>query len=190
MGTSFTTFCIIIQVNFIYQSYRYLYSKGFFSFFFFLIMSKQLYINNSIPVLTLPVNCDKIMQSCWYFDMSNSWTWRVSALDKHQNWNQRALFFHNSLSIKKFLVTTDKKWKKKHINNKICVANESMLCKSMRCSELQGVQLYKNNTALSGVLSHQISYSISMMYANCMNTNYQVHIINKSTYATPLARWK
>ena len=42
--------------------------------------------------LHLPVNYDKIMQECWDFDVSSAQTWRLSALDKHQNWSEGAFF--------------------------------------------------------------------------------------------------
>ena len=35
------------------------------------------------------VNLDKIMQARWNFDASSAQTWRLSTLDKHQNWSAR-----------------------------------------------------------------------------------------------------
>ena len=32
----------------------------------------------------------------WNFDASSARTWRVNALDKHQNWSASALYCHNS----------------------------------------------------------------------------------------------
>ena len=52
----------------------------------------------------LRVNCDKIMQARWDFDVSNAWTQNVSALDKHQNWSKSALFCHNSWAQIKYPV--------------------------------------------------------------------------------------
>ena len=46
--------------------------------------------------LLLWVNCDKIMHAHWDFNASRAQTWKVSALDKHQNWSASALFCHNS----------------------------------------------------------------------------------------------
>ena len=46
--------------------------------------------------LLLQVNCDKIMHTRWNFDASSARTWRVNALDKHQNWSASALYCHNS----------------------------------------------------------------------------------------------
>ena len=40
----------------------------------------------------LRVSCDKIMQLRWNFDASNARNQKVSALDKHQNWSESALF--------------------------------------------------------------------------------------------------
>ena len=37
--------------------------------------------------LLLRMNCDKILHVHWHFDASSTRTRRVSALDKHQNWN-------------------------------------------------------------------------------------------------------
>ena len=42
--------------------------------------------------LLMRVQCDKIMHACLDFDVSNARTWRVSALDKHQNWSAMHYF--------------------------------------------------------------------------------------------------
>ena len=54
--------------------------------------------------LLLRVNLDKIMHVRWDFDVSNAQTRRVSALDKHQNWNASALFCLNSRAQSKYAV--------------------------------------------------------------------------------------
>ena len=46
--------------------------------------------------LLLRVNCDKIMHARWDFDVSSARTRKVSALDKHQNSSESALFCHDS----------------------------------------------------------------------------------------------
>ena len=54
--------------------------------------------------LLIRVNCDKIIHACWDFDASSAWTRGVSALDKHQNWSNSALFCHNSRAESKYAV--------------------------------------------------------------------------------------
>ena len=54
--------------------------------------------------LLLQVNLDKIMHARWDFDASSARTWRVSALDKHQNWSASALFCLNSRAQSKYAV--------------------------------------------------------------------------------------
>ena len=54
--------------------------------------------------LLLRVNLDKIMHARWDFDASSARTWRVNALDKHQNWSASALFCLNSRAQSKYAV--------------------------------------------------------------------------------------
>ena len=54
--------------------------------------------------LLLRVNLDKIMHARWDFDASSARTWRVSALDKHQNWSASALLCLNSRAQSKYAV--------------------------------------------------------------------------------------
>ena len=61
--------------------------------------------NRSITAyLLLRVNLDKIMLARWDFDVSSARTWRVSALDKHQNWSACALFCLNFRAQSKYAV--------------------------------------------------------------------------------------
>ena len=54
--------------------------------------------------LLLRVNLDKIMHALWNFDASSKRTWRVSALNKHQNWSASALFCLNSRAQSKYTI--------------------------------------------------------------------------------------
>ena len=54
--------------------------------------------------LLLRVNLDKKMHAHWDFDASSARTWKVSALDKHQNWSASALFCLNSRAQSKYAV--------------------------------------------------------------------------------------
>ena len=54
--------------------------------------------------LLLQVNLDKLMHRCWDFDASCARNWKVSALDKNQNWNASALFCLNSRAQSKYAV--------------------------------------------------------------------------------------
>ena len=48
------------------------------------------------------MNCDKIIHMRWDFDALNVQTWRVSALEEHQNWSEILLFCLNSRAQSKY----------------------------------------------------------------------------------------
>ena len=119
------------------------------------------------------------LHACWDFDAWNTRTWRVSALDKHQNWNTSALFCHDSRASSKyavinsnsytmytnFLVFIYDKWdillsfqkviKYYQQNTNYPRSNWMHATLHLHAHNVFGVQLYKNNarTLLSHILS-------------------------------------
>ena len=117
------------------------------------------------------VNCDKIMHTRWDFDVSSARTQRVSALDKHQA--SACISFATILTIypgSKF-INLMLAW----FNNMRCSHLRQHCERSSECNRTKIMHVHYFR--VFWVSSIQISCSISVVNAECMNFVYFIEIV-------------